>query len=137
MDLIFYPYRAAMVLICVLILFVSNGHTMSSRSGPDTPVSHSGNADKGEELLGEGVTGKVTDLVGDPIEGASILPQSTDSPPLPIPDILIVTDTNGKYMWSLRPGSYRLTVIAEGYRPKTMPVQVKPGELMILDFVLE
>lgn len=135
MDPVPYLFRVTISVVCALILAACSGHAMSSN--PDTPVSSMDRMET-ESRRGEGISGRVTDAAGRPVAGASILAESVDHPPVPIPEILIVTNADGGYLWSsLFPGRYRLTVIAKGYRPVTLPSQMKRGELSILNFVLK
>ncbi|RKZ25516.1 hypothetical protein DRQ20_04995, partial [bacterium] len=49
----------------------------------------------------------------------------------------ITTDVNGEANIKLKPGSYELTITADGYHPKTVPVSVKQGASIPLPVVLE
>jgi len=55
----------------------------------------------------------------------------------PIPEIAIITDSNGRYTWSLFPGTYELTVSAAGYRSASRQVTIKAGQVVTADFALE
>jgi hypothetical protein len=87
----------------------------------------------------QGVVGRVTASDGSPISGVIIKPRSLDEVSPPIPDIGIVTDDDGWYRWSLFPGTYELSIVAEGYQKPADPVTVTvtAGEVVIADWTLE
>jgi hypothetical protein len=63
--------------------------------------------------------------------------ESLDNPKQAIPEIGVLTNENGNYLWPLRPGRYRLTIKAEGYPPVSREVVVRPNEAAQLDFTLK
>lgn len=83
----------------------------------------------------KGVTGCVTNPEGKPFYGASLVLEALDAA-APIPDIGVLTGTDGRYIYDvLPPGTYRLTISFEGYVSPTKEVTV--GEKPVtLDFVL-
>lgn len=85
----------------------------------------------------QGVVGWVTTLDGYPVEGAFIQARSLGASGPPVPDIAILSDSQGRYAWQLLPGTYELSVTAEGYRPATGRVTVKPGQVITLNFSLK
>ena len=104
-------------------------------SNPDRPVS-GGQAVSTVRQMTEGVAGRITNTVGNAVEGASVLAASLDPGGPAIPELAIVSDANGRYQWPLRAGRYELTVVAEGYRRVTKSVAVTAGEVAAMDFVL-
>jgi hypothetical protein len=85
----------------------------------------------------QGAAGRITSLEGNPIEGAFVQARSLGTSGPPIPDIGIFSNNQGQYMWPLLPGTYVLSVTAEGYRPASGRVTVKAGQVATLDFALE
>lgn len=88
------------------------------------------------QTIQEGLTGRVVDSKGQAVEGAFIQPRSLDKPSPPIPEIAILSDSSGQYMWPLRPGNYEITVSADGYVSATGQVKVRAGAVTTLDFTL-
>ncbi len=79
-------------------------------------------------------TGIVAVKVTDSKTGNPVMANITFSDPEISP---ITTDVNGEANIKLKPGSYELTITAEGYHPKTVPVSVKQGASIPLPVVLE
>ena len=87
--------------------------------------------------LQEGVVGRVTTSDVRPVKGAFIQPRSLDDPSPRIPEIAILTDTDGRYTWPLFPGTYEISVSAEGYQREVKQVVVKTGQVVMVDFTLQ
>ena len=122
-----------MAALVAFILLASSG---CSYSNEDSPVTSTGQVEIGSGNV-EGIVGRITDTRGQPIVGALVQPRSLDDPSPPIPEIAIVSDDNGRYTWQLSPGSYELSVSADGYRGMTKLTKVKAGQAATLDFTLE
>ena len=104
-----------------------------------TPVSGGGSSQKdaaGLQGQGEGVSGRVTSADGRPVAGAFVEAESLDRPSQPIPEVAISSREDGRYLWPLRPGSYRISVSAEGYQRAAGQATVRAGRLAALDFTL-
>lgn len=88
--------------------------------------------------LVRGLVGRITFPGGEPVEGAVVAVQSPEGiAGPPVPDMAIVSDPNGHYVWPLLPGRYEVMV---RYRDRTAPgrvVTVREGEVTHEDFVLE
>jgi hypothetical protein len=84
----------------------------------------SGPPDPGMTTLSGTVTDQAT---GVPIEGASVIVDSS---------LFAVTDVAGTYSGDLFPGSYSVTVDAEGYQSSTQAVELVEGASMVLDVAL-
>lgn len=122
--------------VAILSLVMAAGPGCNGPEGPpgpeigaERPVSP---ADRGREL-----TGRVTTLAGEPVRGAVILPASLDDPPRPVPEIAVLTDERGTYVWRLPPGTYRIHVSARGYRSASRDVTVREDARTTLDITLE
>ena len=87
--------------------------------------------------LQEGVVGQVTTSDGRPVKGAFVQPRSLGDPSPRIPEIAILTDTEGRYTWPLFPGTYEISVSAEGYRREVKQVAVETGQVVSVDFTLQ
>jgi hypothetical protein len=107
-----------------------------------TPVSGGGSSRQdlakspGLQERGEGVSGRVTAADGTPVAGAFVEAESLDRPSQPIPEVAISTREDGRYLWPLSPGSYRISVSAAGYQRATGQAAVRAGRLTALDFTL-
>ncbi len=82
----------------------------------------------------EGVVGQVTSLGGLPIEGARVPVESLD---VAVPEIAILTNGDGRYVWGLPPGTYDISVFADGYQSQRKQIMVGVGQVMTVDFTLE
>jgi hypothetical protein len=48
--------------------------------------------------------------------------RSLDTPPVPVPELVVTTDDGGWFRWLLAPGRYEVTVVpADGTPPVTAP----------------
>lgn len=80
------------------------------------------------------VEGTVTGPDGRPVAGAVVTPRSLDTPSRAIPEIAVLTNDQGMYRWTLLPGSYELTVNAEGIVFPARRADVGAGETVTVDF---
>jgi hypothetical protein len=103
----------------------------------DSPVTTPGRANGGPSAISEGVTGRIADAGGGPIAGALVQPKSLDENARAIPEIAIVSDGEGRYVWRLFAGRYELAVSAAGYNAAAAQVTVNAGQVTIQDFTLE
>lgn len=101
----------------------------------ETPVSDDGAGSQTQSAV-EGATGTVTSSSGGPIVGALVVPRGLDANSPAVPEIALYTDAEGRYVWSLPPGQWELTVTADGFRSETKTVAVAQGALAVLDFTL-
>lgn len=97
-------------------------------SGPDRPVRSAGHATAPAEIA-QGVVGRVHNATGQPVAGARITAQSLDQPTRPIPEIAILSDADGRFVWPLRPGRYRLAAVVDGRELATEEATVEPGQV--------
>lgn len=79
--------------------------------------------------LDQGAEGQVTDMDGEPIEGASV--SALDEP------FSTITDEDGYYELPLEPGEYEIEADAFGFSPATEMVEVEEDEFVEQDFELE
>jgi hypothetical protein len=107
-----------------------------SYGNQDSPVSSTSRGEAGTAIV-EGIVGQITNSLGRPVAGAFVQPRALDDPSPPIPEIAIVSDSDGRYTWRLFPGTYEISVSAEGYRGVTKQATVKPGQQVSMDFTLE
>jgi hypothetical protein len=122
-------------LVWATLLLIPAASCTTMPSAPNDATS-SDTASRPAPSLAEGVTGVVTDESGKPVEGAMIVPTSREAGGPPIPEIAILSATDGRYRWPLRPGRYDVTVRAEGYEDVTRQVTVTAGSVATLDFVV-
>jgi hypothetical protein len=137
-------WRVYVVPLALLVLGVcgcgDQGTSVTSTVQSDQDISVTSTV-QSEQTFGiqQGVVGRVTASDGRPVSGAIIQPRSLDDVSPPIPDIAIITDDDGWYTWSLFPGTYELSIVAEGYQGPTDPVTVTvtAGQVLIADITLE
>lgn len=101
----------------------------------DRPVSDSNQTHKEVKII-EGVKGKVVSEDGKPLRGVLIQVTSIDIPSLPIPEIAIMTDESGRYVWRLQPGNYKISPVLTGYKSVSKKATVKKGESAVINFTL-
>jgi hypothetical protein len=82
----------------------------------------------------EGLTGRVVSAAGAPVENALVTPRSLDGGA--VPEMAVLTDENGRYTWTLRPGRYQVSVSAEGFDTATAKATIVEHALTTLDFTL-
>ncbi|MFL6260653.1 MAG: carboxypeptidase-like regulatory domain-containing protein [Thermoanaerobaculia bacterium] len=102
---------------------------------PQRPVSGTDRHQNGQAPR-EGLAGRVTSLSGGPLAGAFVRAESLDNPSRLVPEIAIFTTPDGRYFWPLSPGSYRISVSAEGHQTAMGEATVRSGRRSVLDFVL-
>ena len=81
----------------------------------------------------EGVVGRVVLLDGQPLVGAWIVAHSLDDPARPIPDLAILSDASGRFVWPLRAGRYRLAALVDGQEIAVASVVVQTGQVTSVD----
>ena len=105
---------------------------------PDQPVARAASDGRGaSDGAREGIEGTVTAADGTPVAGASVLAESLDQPAQRIPEIAILTDESGRYLWPLSPGRYRISISAEGHPPSADTATVEAGQRTTLSFTLK
>lgn len=106
--------------------------------GPDDAVS-TGTQPTDPRATSRGVAsfqGTVTDALGRPVSGAMLQAISLASPPLPVPELAVITDARGHYAWhGLRPGPYAVSV-SRGAEAAHTQLIVVDGQVTVADLVL-
>lgn len=104
---------------------------------PDSqPVTNEGVNDTSGEQNGIkviGVIGVVTDETGRVLQEATI---AVTAGTAPVPEMAMVTNEKGEYIWVLPAGTFTLTVHKDGYQPQSKEVNVTEGEATSLNFTL-
>ena len=104
---------------------------------PNRPVSSSDPSEKTRAGIAQGVVGRITASNGHPISGAFIQPMSLNNDGPPIPEIAILTDDDGWYQWPLLPGTYEISVSAEGYQSATKQVTIRTERVANVNLTLQ
>ena len=125
-------FRIAGIFALILGLAPIGAFAMSD---PDRPVS-SDQAQTVQPQARTGVAGTVRSPDGDTVSGAMIVARSLDSPTKPIPEIAILSNAQGKYLWPLKAGRYELTPVQDGRRGRPETVSVTSGAVTRLDLTL-
>ncbi|OZV81082.1 hypothetical protein CA850_13165 [Micromonospora echinospora] len=75
------------------------------------------------------VSGRVRTPTGAPVVNATVRVRSLDTPPVPVPELVVTTDDDGYFRWQLAPGRYEVSVVpADGASPVAAPaVEVRAG----------
>ena len=100
---------------------------------PDQPVGSGLAEEKGPARIAEGVVGRLVTPSGDPLVGARITARSLDRPAGPVPEIAILSDTDGRFTWPLRPGRYRLVAVVGGHEIAAATAVVEPERVTTLE----
>ena len=112
----------------------SNGSSGTTKvRNPDQPISSGSAGDHGPARIAEGVVGRLVTPSGSPIAGARITARSLDLPAGPVPEIAILSDTDGRFAWPLRPGRYRLAAVVAGREIAAATAMVRPGRVATLE----
>ncbi|MEP6798898.1 MAG: carboxypeptidase-like regulatory domain-containing protein [Lapillicoccus sp.] len=108
-------------------------------AGPDAAVSSSGAVSSGGASMtaaGASFSGRVTDADGRPVAQIMVNANSIATPPMPVPELAVLTDASGHYAWyGLAPGPYSVSVSTSTARAGTQ-VTVVAGTTTVADLVL-
>lgn len=120
---------------CAVLTILGFGPTCNGNENSLTTSDDS--AEPCSQKAQEGMTGRVRDRNGEPVEGAFVQVRSFHATGPPVPEIAILTDAHGKYVWPLSPGSYQVTVSADGYLKAAAMVTVEAEHVVTVNFILE
>jgi hypothetical protein len=127
-------HRSARLGAFFLVLLIS---AMACRN-PDQPVASAAENGRGAGAgPQEGIEGTVTSADGKPLAGVFIQAESLDEPAARIPELAISTGEDGRYLWPLSPGRYRISASLEGRSPATGTATVEAGRRTTLDLTLQ
>lgn len=128
------PNAASPILILIGVAGLLILAACSNGSAADQPVSSDQSQQPGPTGTGTEVVGVVTDESGKPLPEVGIaITKGTSA----TPEILVLTDENGKYTWKVPAGSYTLMAHLDDYQSESKDVQVSPGAQAKLDFQLK
>jgi hypothetical protein len=129
--------RTVLFVLVVVLLAACGQESVASGGDPqqtddatvtnEQPVTNA-TSDPGGPPVGGTVTGVVVNGAGQPVNGVVIEAKSLDQPPQAIPEMVVVTDAQGRYMWPLKPGRYELAARAADRSSSTAQVVVTAGE---------
>ncbi len=114
--------------VLILVLLLSGCNT------PDQPANSDQKGPSAQSSPTFQVIGKVTDESGNPIAEAGVAVTKASAG---VPDILVLTNENGEYVWELPAGEFTLTVRQDNYLEASKDVTVKAGEKIELNFQLK
>jgi hypothetical protein len=120
------PFSFFMVLF--LLSACSTAVPENKNSTPKPSESRLDNQEFGE------VIGTVYDETGKPLVEAGV---AVTKGTAPFPEILMVTDQQGRYRWGLPAGKFTLAVTQDHYKQLAQEVEVKKGQTVQLDFKLQ
>ncbi|WP_018353454.1 carboxypeptidase-like regulatory domain-containing protein [Longispora albida] len=112
-----------------VILLVLAGCTKERPTSSDDPSPRV----SGSPMSGT-VTGRVLDS-GRPVAEVSVRPEPLFTPAPAIPELLVVTDAEGRYVWSLPAGRYRMTARLGERSAQPVDVTVVAGETVTADLL--
>jgi hypothetical protein len=114
---------------CLLSLLAASA--CAQTGGLDAPVSDT-NAAAAPSAMDEGITGSVVTAAGQPVAGAFIQVSAAGASSGPIPDIAVLSDADGNFVWRLQPGSYRIAALVNGREVASAEVTVSAGSVTTL-----
>lgn len=117
-NMIRMPTVLAMALVAVLSACGESSSPSADRPAESGSIPDA--ATPSGSALGD-VGGRVLDASGKPRAGVPVIPRSLDDPSKPIPEMMVVSDTDGSYTWRLSAGRYELK--AAGAEPVTVVVK--------------
>ena len=120
-------HTAVLALWCVM-------YPMSAAVGADPDSSATSDRSLPAATIHQGVSGRVTSASGAPMANVFVQARSLDGLRA-IPDIAIMTDSAGHYLWDLAAGRYELTFMRDGRELVRKRVVVRQNELIRLDVV--
>lgn len=92
-------------------------------------------SDSGASVISPAVTQEVHGTVRDG-RGLAIAEAVIAAEGPGVPEIVVVTNASGQYVWALPVGTFKLTVFKDGYASQTQEVMLNAGEKVTVDFVL-
>lgn len=119
----------ALKLVYALPILMVTG--FSAISDPNNAIDSTGSG-AAAPTLKEGIIGTVRHRSGQPVAGAFVQASAADPASGPIPDIAILTDRDGNFVWPLGPGTYRLTLLVDGRKIARADAVVKRGQVTTL-----
>ncbi|RKR91165.1 carboxypeptidase family protein [Micromonospora pisi] len=141
--------RARALVSVVFVVAVLSACAQPSATAPgapgapngDSPVSASSHpADPAAATNRGTVTGRVVGADGSPVAGVVVQPKSLESPARPIPELVVTTDKQGTFQWTLEPGRYEFQVQPVGasttVRAAPQATTVTVGQTVTLDLRL-
>ena len=82
-------------------------------------------------VAAEGVSGTITSSSREPM--AHIFVQARSLNGTPVPDLGVISGTDGQYFWPLRPGRYELTFVRQGKKLASRRTSVDRAGVTRLD----
>lgn len=131
--------RLIVSVVCLVLLVVAGCSAMpqSNQSGAD-PQSQPVTSDDGNSGSttsdGAVVTGLVTDASGNPLGEATVtVPRGS----VAVPEMAVITSSDGSYQWDLPAGTFTLEVHKDGYATASAEVNIAASESITQDFMLQ
>lgn len=122
-----------LILLALLALFAACSGT--GLPGPSQPVTSTDPILPAASPNTEPTTiqGLIVDSSNTPLVGARV---SVISGSQPVPEIIVLTDQDGKYTWAVPEGTFTLEVHLDGYVPAQGEVTTTAGQVATLNFQL-
>jgi Carboxypeptidase regulatory-like domain len=96
-----------------------------SSGSPEAPTSSSGAVT--QDSISQGVAGRVLSTSGRAIAGVLVTAQGAAANSPAVPELAVITGTNGAFEWPLQPGTYDLIVTAPSGAKANQRVTVGQG----------
>ena len=130
------PAMLRAFVFCVGAATAGAGCASGANPAPPDPPEEAPPSGTSAAAVRQGFSGSVRDEAGRPLAGALIVPRALGAHGPPIPEMAILADAKGSFAWPLPPGSYELTVSAQGYQTAQQIGSVSKGRVTTMDVAL-
>ncbi len=119
--------------VLTLVILLSGCAAPEDQSVSSDQITPTGASTSASAALTQ-VKGKVTDAAGNPIVAAGVAVTKSSTG---VPEILVLSNEKGEYVWELPAGEFTLTAHLDGYADESKDIALKEGQTLELNFQLE
>ena len=96
------------IILVAMAMILMGPMSSHAQSDPDQPVVDTDDPVLDEDQL-PGVYGRLVNSKGRPATNVMISAAGIGQDPQPVPELAVMTGSNGDFYWPLRPGKYRIS----------------------------
>ncbi|MGH3977230.1 MAG: carboxypeptidase regulatory-like domain-containing protein [Pseudonocardiaceae bacterium] len=119
--------EARLILVVAVALASCNRESLFDLDQPVAAEAAAGSASE-TPVTRSGIHGRVQAQDGSPVSGAVIQVECAAEPCRPIPEIGVLSNTDGVFFWPLQEGSYRLTARKDDLTSCPVTAEVGPSK---------
>lgn len=127
--------KARLILVVAVALASCNQKSFSDLDQPVAADAASGSASEAP-VTRSGIRGRVQTQDGSPVYGAVIQAECSAEPCQPIPEIGVLSNTDGVFFWPLQEGSYRFTARKDDLMSCAVTAVVGPSKSVQITLTL-